>query len=161
MKTLTLLAIILALTAETPAKKLDAFVGTWRGTSTAGASANAPPVVFTNSCAWSENQVFLICQGRILGKKPRYSLSIYNYDADAKRFNFLGITHGGASRTSLSVNGPIWEYEDEATDDLGKKTYYRTLNIFESRNFYRYVSQVSSDDVHWKETAAGSVVRIR
>lgn len=156
--------IAAAPSGTSPADKLIMFVGAWSGDGSMSGAAGGPPtrVRGTNRCAWSEGKAFLICQGSatIAGALQR-ALSIYSYDAKAHAYRFLNITAAGANRTLLSVVGNTWTYDDEDTGAHGKKTYYRTLNIFDSTDAYRFISESSPDKIHWTQNGSGTSTRIR
>lgn len=167
---LVVLAFVLAFggaassSGGSPADKLDMFVGTWSGVGSMSGTAGAPPthVRGTNRCAWSDGKAFLICQGdaTIAGTRHR-GLSIFSYNPDARAYRFLNITAAGANRTLLSFAGNTWTYDDEDTDAHGKKTYFRTLNIFDSPDSYRFVTEASPDKVHWTKNGSGTSTRVR
>ncbi|MBV8689034.1 MAG: hypothetical protein JOZ59_02900 [Candidatus Eremiobacteraeota bacterium] len=152
-----ILAAVPAFAADTstvsPAEKLGMFAGSWSSEATLVPGSSTPQkVTGMITCAWSSAaHVFLVCDGSaVLEGDPtsHHQLSVYTYDAASGQYGFANVTPSQVTSPDLALNGNTWTYSDKFTS-AGKTTYFRTLNIFESPNLYRYRAESSPDDIHW------------
>jgi hypothetical protein len=133
--------------------KLSPFVGKWK---TAGEMKDTPyskarPSLSENTCEWSTNRGFLICDQIIQSASgPRNDLSIYTYNAKDHAFRFFGLSRNDPEPrvTKLSIEGDLWTYRDEE-DDNGKHIRFRTTNRFTSPSTIVWRSEFSADGVRW------------
>ncbi len=152
--------------AQTAAERLGMFLGTWQssGTLVLAAGAKPSPVRGTITCRWSDSaHVFLVCDGAaFVGSEttPRRQLSVYTYDASSSQYEFLSMTTSTAASPDLTLNGNTWTYSNKFTDKSGVTTYFRTLNIFDTPDGYRYIIEQSRDNQHWQQTGSGKSRRV-
>ncbi|HJP98581.1 MAG TPA: hypothetical protein VJ862_08480 [Rhodanobacteraceae bacterium] len=149
-----------------PGGTLAMFVGTWEshGSFTA-ADANKPTHVRgRNVCKWSDDtHLFLVCNGvaHVEGMAaPQYQISVYTYDAASGKYRFAGITpNEDVATPNFGLKGNTWSYSGKFTGKDGNTHWFRTLNIFDSPDRYRFVIQSSDDGEHWTTTGSGVSTR--
>ncbi len=141
---------------------LAMFAGRWQlhGSFMAFGAKKPTHVTGVNDCKWSSDRhLFLVCNGvaHIEGvAAPQYQLSVYTYDAASGKYRFAGITtDADVASPDLGLQGKTWSYSGSFTDKAGKKHWFRTLNVFDSPDRYRYEIQNSGDGVHWTTTGSG------
>ncbi|MBV9276878.1 MAG: DUF1579 family protein [Candidatus Eremiobacteraeota bacterium] len=145
--------------AGSPAENLAMFAGSWQSQATLQQPSGKPMQVSgTISCAWSSPaHIFLVCDGNATFEgdtTPHYQLSVYTYDAASKQYGFANVTPNTLTSPDLTLSGTTWTYSGKMTN-AGKTIYFRTLNIFESPNFYRFRSESSPDGSHWTTNIEG------
>jgi hypothetical protein len=144
-----------------PPNRLDMFVGTWHASGSMAAARGKPPqhLQGTNVCQWSgATHLFLVCDGvfRVEGTRgEEHQLSVYAYDPATGRYRFANLSGGEVGTPELSLSGNTWTYSGSFTDQQGKTHWYRTLNIFDSPDRYRYEIQNSDDGQRWTTSGSG------
>lgn len=167
MKTLALLcaffAVVTSAAVAADDGNLHAFFGTWQSTGSVTMQGRSTSMNGSNVCRWSSGaRAFLVCDGQArLGNRRTvdHQLSVYSYDAATKQYNFATITSAYTSSPDLTRSGSTWTYSGKFREASGRITYFRTLNIFESRDRYRYLIESSADNVHWTKTGSGIATR--
>ena len=144
--------------------KLTPFVGKWKasGEMKDTAYSKARPSVSENTCDWSANRGFLICDQIIQSASgPKNDLSIYTYNDKDHAFAFFGLSRNDSEprATKLTVEGDLWTYWDEE-DDHGKHVRFRTTNRFTSPSTMVWRSEFSEDEVRWVLMGEGQDTRI-
>ena len=141
-------------------RKLDVFVGVWRGEATD--SANAGKISAINTCRWSPNGGFLIADQAVnMNGTERNNLSIYSYNpgTDDYTLTLVGIPGSAPFTVPIAYSGDTLIYHGAYTDN-GRRHYTRTLNIFTSPDRYTYLIQSSEDSVHWQTNGEGRSQKI-
>jgi len=145
--------------AGTASNQLGMFVGTWHGNGSFAQANKTVHVNGSNTCSWSSAaRVFLVCDGvaQIEGMtQPQHQLSVYTWDAASGKYGFANITPDQIASPDLGLSGKTWTYTGHFTDKQNKTHGFRTLNIFDSPDHYRYEIQNSDDGVHWTTTGSG------
>ncbi|HVS97220.1 MAG TPA: hypothetical protein VHE54_12085 [Puia sp.] len=141
-------------------RKLDVFVGTWRGEATD--SANAGKISAINTCRWSPNGGFLIADQAVnMNGRKTNNLSIYSWNpaTDDYTLTLVGIPGSAPFTVPIAYRGDTLIYHSAYTDN-GRRYYTRTLNIFSSPDRYTYLIQSSEDSVHWQTNGQGRSQKI-
>lgn len=151
--------------ASSPLSKLSPFVGKWRagGEMKGTAYSEARLSVSENSCDWSANRGFLICDQIIQSPSgPSNDLSIYTYNEKDHAFAFFGLSRNNPEprATKLTIEGDLWTYSDEENDN-GKHIRFRTTNRFTSPSTMVWRSEFSEDGVRWILMGEGQDTRIK
>lgn len=176
MRTILLVSFcVLTLTPETPLTvqtsttndpiaQLGAFLGKWKATGEMKDTAysKARPSISENTCNWSANHGFLICDQIIQSASGlRNDLSIYTYNEQEHAFAFFGLSRNDREprATKLNIEGNVWTYWDEESDK-GKHISFRTTNRFTSPSTIVWRSEFSEDGTHWILMGEGQDTRI-
>ncbi len=143
--------------------QLGMFVGTWKGSGSFTQANKTVHVNGSNTCTWSSAaHVFLVCDGvaQIEGvAQPQHQLSVYTWDAASGKYGFANIMPNQIASPDLDLSGKTWTYTGHFTDKQNKTHWFRTLNIFDSPDHYRYEIQNSDDGQHWATTGSGASTR--
>lgn len=132
-----------------PPNRLDMFVGTWRSSGSMTVERGKPPERHygSNACKWSSAaHLFLVCDGVFRSEGTpveHHQLSVYAWDPASGRYSFANLGEGRVGTPELSLSGKTWTYSGKFTDQGGKTHWFRTLNIFDSPDRYRYEIQNS------------------
>jgi|SRR6516164_4758247 hypothetical protein len=141
---------------------LGRFLGTWTspGTLYDTAYSKAGTATATNTCAWSSDHVFMICQQSItLNGKLSHAISIYTYDAVKSQYHFFNVGPDGGDGSIISVVGDTVTYSNSFTDK-GKQVTILTLNVWESPTLYRWRTEYTTDSGKtWTLMASGTSQR--
>ena len=144
--------------------ELDRFVGTWDapGSFVTTPYSKAGHADAVNSCAWSTDHIFVICQQSIsIDGALQHAISIYTFDDAAMTYHFYNLRPDGASSTKISVAGNTIIYSDSFTDK-GQTVTIRTLNVWETPDRYRWRTEYSLDGgTTWRLMASGLSQRRR
>ncbi|SRR5579883_933805 len=139
--------------------QLGMFAGTWKDSGNFMQDGKTVHVTGSITCNWSSAaHVFLVCDGvaQIEGvAQPQHQLSVYTWDAANRKYAFANITPGQIASPDLGFSGKTWTYTGHFTDKQNKTHWFRTLNIFDSPDHYRYEIQNSGDGQHWTTTGSG------
>ncbi len=148
--------------ADDPYAPLRLYDGKWDAL-TAGGNKPADPVHLENRCAKAGE--FFACNQIVGGKNtalvvflPLHALENGGY---AYRNQALRV-EGDAPGTwgNLEIVGDRWVYSSEETDK-GKKTYWRTTNVFSGPDKIHFEVQRSEDGVNWTTQVSGDESRAK
>lgn len=149
-----------------PGNALRMFVGTWQSHGSFSTPGAKKPKHMTgiNDCRWSGGTyLFLVCNGEahVEGMAaPQYQLSVYTFDPVSKRYRFAVITpNQDVASPDFGLQGNTWSYSGKFTGKDGKTHWFRTLNIFDSPDHYRFEIQSSDDGDRWTTTGSGVSTR--
>lgn len=144
------------------AEELQRFSGTW---TSSGALLDTPyskagAATGTTTCAWSDDRLFMICQQRVsINGTLTRALSVYTYDAAQRQYHFYHMSSSGGSDSSIAVEDNRITYSDSFTDK-GARITIRTLNVWETANFYRWQTDYSNNGgATWVPMASGTSQR--
>jgi hypothetical protein len=138
--------------------KLKVFLGTWEGRNIPE-SADSSWAVY--SCRWSDNGHFLVCDQMVRQKAvASNNLSIYSYDGtqDSYTLSLVGIPGSDPFTIPVRSRGDTLFYTGQYKDQ-GRTVYTRTLNVFATKERYRFMTQTSDDSVHWTTISGGLAVK--
>lgn len=62
---------------------------------------------------------------------------------------------GPASNGTVNIEGDTWTFPWQTTDNDGKITYFRVVNVWTSPTYIEYRQEYSADQVRWTKTAVG------
>jgi hypothetical protein len=138
---------------DDPITKLNPFLGKWKTTGEMKNTAysKARPSSSENTCDWSANRGFPICDQIIRSASgPTNDLSIYTYNEKERAFNFFGISREDHEprATKLTIEGDLWTYWNEE-EDGGKHIRFRTTNRFVTPSSVQWRSEYSEDGLNW------------
>lgn len=79
----------------------------------------------------------------------------------AGRYATQGVRPDGIAtgRGALVIDDSHWTYDGQGTD-IGKTTYYRTVNTFTGPDHIHFEVSRSNDHAHWTTTLAGDEERV-
>ena len=142
-----------AFAADDPYASLRLYDGTWE-------SRGADPQKvdrLTDRCADVGN--YFVCQQTVNGKTA--ALLVFVPAGDAGHFYVQNILpYGHASgRGELRIDGDRWTFSS-SREESGKKTFYRTVNVFTGTDRIHSDSAVSTDGEHWTVTRTGELIRV-
>ena len=146
-------------------KKLDYFVGKWRGEGDMKESPFGPGGKFTGTetCEWFSGGFFVVCRSE--GKGPMgemKGLGILGYNPEEKKYTYYGIETGmpaGESATG-TVQGNTWTWTGQSKME-GKVIKNRYTMKETSPTSYTFKFETSTDGKTWtavmegKDTKAG------
>jgi hypothetical protein len=133
--------------------QLEVYQGTWK-VSRAGVQQVDQ---LKNDCKLFSD--FFACQQTVNGA-PSALLVIVMTKNPGHYFTQSVNTEGrGLGRGELEISGNRWVFSSR-WDQVGKTTYYRTINTFSDRDHIHFEQQESSNGTDWKTTSAGADVRV-
>jgi hypothetical protein len=142
------------------------YAGQWTSTSHIydTAMSKAQDISAKLTCTWTPDQQFLVCDQLITMAGSTHSqLTIYTRDHEKHRYVYSTFNMPGArpSFSELEVSGRQFIYNGSFEQE-GKKTLFRTSNIFSSSgDHYDFVAEFSTDNGgHWTKTLEGRAERI-
>jgi hypothetical protein len=151
--------------SNSPLAKLSPFVGKWKtsGEMKDTAYSKARLSISENTCDWSANRGFLICDQIIQSASgPGNDLSIYTYNEKDHAFAFFGLSRNDPEprATKLTIEGNLWTYWDEEEHN-GKHVRFRTTNRFALPSTVVWRSEFSEDGVRWVLMGEGQDTRVK
>lgn len=155
-----LVPISLPATVSPPAAKgidvLSVYAGTWtveiEHFDTAHSKAGHEKTQLRNAC-WKDGGYF-VCNQYVDGESKALIVFTYNAKENVYKSYPIPVDGGEPSSGKLFVDGRVWTFPWEVTED-GKKTYYRVVNVFDSPDRIEYRQEFSPDNLHWTTTAKG------
>jgi hypothetical protein len=133
--------------APNPLSALTRFVGTWhsRGTFYATPFSRAGSVHGVTTCKWSDNRQYLICQQAFIARgQPDSDVAVYTWNPVTRSYMFYSIGRTRETGLTISVGPRSVTYLNTFTRGSTKVTF-RTLNLFDAPNAYRFETQYSLD----------------
>jgi len=123
----------------------------------------AEPVHLENRCAQAGE--FFTCNQFVNGKNmalviflPLHSLENGGYAYRNQALRVEGDNSGAWG--NLEISGDHWVYSSDETDK-GKKTYWRTNNVFSGSDKIHFEVQRSEDGLTWTTTMSGDEARVK
>lgn len=131
------------------------YQGTWHVTRGNLASGSKPDEL-VNQCALVGK--YFTCQQTINGKQG--NLLVFVAAEKPGHFYTQNITPEGRAtgRAGLEISGDQWTYTS-TWDEGGKTIYYRTTNVFTSKNKIHFQQEESTDGKDYKATGSGDEVK--
>lgn len=132
--------------APNPLSALTRFAGTWqsRGTWYATPFSRPGSVHGVTTCAWSDNRQYLICQQAFVARGQSDSeIAVYTWNPLTRSYAFYSIGRSHEVGLTISVGPHTVTYLN--TSARPRKVTFRTLNLFDSPNQYRFETQYSLD----------------
>jgi len=149
-------ALIHAAPLPTGLGKIAAYAGTWKTETghfdTPYSKAGKDSATIRNDC-WRSGDYYA-CHQYVNGDSK--ALLVFTYDAKNDRYTVYPIVAGGdaVQPGRLLIHGNIWTFPWE-TQEKGKTTYFRVINIFTAADTISYREEFSTDNVHWFPMAQG------
>jgi hypothetical protein len=136
--------------------KLAVYAGTWKTETghfmTLFSKAGKDSAAIKNDC-WRSGDYY-ICGQYVNGKSK--DLLVYTYDSKDGTYTIYPIVAGdqNVQPAKLIIHGNVWTYPWE-TNDKGKRTYFRIINVFTAPDTIEHREEYSIDKIHWYPMAQG------
>ena len=139
-------------------KKLERFVGTWKGTGTMKESPFGPggPLNYAETCEWFDGNFQVVCRSTGTSPMgPTKGISILSYDTARKKYTFYGADSTGWSGMARGTleNGK-WAFEsEEAMADKTIKGRYVMKEVSPTEHTFQY--EMQKEDGSWNKIMEG------
>ena len=136
-------------------KKIERFVGTWKGKGELKASPLGPggTMTWTETCDWFEGKYHIICHSQGTGPAGEMKgLSIMGYDPATNVYTLYGMDNGVWSDFSTgTLSGKTWTFTSRNNSRFTMTEESDTKNTF--------VWQMSPDGKDWTTMMTGETTR--